>query len=92
MTDCSIKLRFSTPEGAFVLVDVFFVRRKHGRPKFDLSTYYAYIVEDAPISSSVKQVNLINRTPTEIADGVFFTLVAEGNNAGKLNQYFLSYR
>ena len=81
VTYCSIKLKFSTPEGAFVLVDMFFVRREHSRPKFDLTEYQVYISEDLPIDGSVKQINVINRTPVEIT-GMFFTLVAEDHNVG----------
>lgn len=81
VTDCSIKVKFSTPEGAFVLVDVFFIRRQFGRPKFDLTEYQVYISEELPLDGSIQQINVINRTPSEMSE-VFFTLVAEDYNSG----------
>lgn len=64
-----------------MLVDVFFIRRQYGRPKFDLTEYQVYIPEDLPLDGSIQQINVINRTPAEMSE-VFFTLIAEDYNSG----------
>ena len=63
------------------MVDVFFIRRQYGRPKFDLTEYQVYISEELPLGASIQQINVINRTPSEMSE-VFFTLIAEDFNSG----------
>lgn len=79
ITDCSFKIRFQSPNSAFVDIDVYIIRRSNSPPRFELPSYSISIDEDTAVGSSIIQLNVTNRTPNEMKN-IQFTLLATDDN------------